>query len=55
MLKDRIYNKKGKIRAEASEIIISAVTEKKPGRYKSEPDRLVQTDTKVIDIKGLSL
>ena len=54
-MKDRIYNKRGKIRAEASEIAISAVTEKKPGRYKSEPDRLVQTDTKVIDIKGLSL
>ena len=55
ILKDRLYNKRGKIRAEASEIVISATTAKKAGRYKSQPERLVQTDTKIIRVKGMSL
>ena len=55
ILKDRLNNKRGKIRAEASEIEISSTTEKKPGRYRSTPEKLVQTDTKIIKIKEMSL
>ena len=55
ILKDRFYKDKGEIQAHFSQVVISSETAKKRGRYRKQPEKVIDTNTMIIKCKGLSL